>query len=479
MLIGRNEEYKELLGLFESPKSEFVAVYGRRRVGKTFLIRETFKGKFTFQHTGILDATMKEQLEEFRVSLFSSGMKKCPKLNNWHEAFHALEQHLDSLSDGKKVIFIDEMPWMDTTNSNFVRALDHFWNGWASARQDILLVVCGSATSWIIKKIVLNHGGLHNRITRQILLRPFSLAECEEYCKYEKMDYTRKQILEAYMILGGIPYYWSLLRRGKSIAQNIDKLFFSESGDLKNEFDALYASLFRNPEPHLAIIKALTTRRAGLSRDAILQLSKLIDNSTFEKAMGELQLCGFIRKYTCMGKKNKDSLYQLMDNYTLFYYKFIIDNDNSDGHFWSSVVGTPRFYAWAGLAFERVCLQHLEQIKKGLGFSAVACNAYSWSTKAKGEDSAGSQIDLIIDRNDNIINLCEMKFCDTTYTITKDEDARLRQRKSSFIETSKTRKAVMTTFITTYGLTPGNYANEIPCQATMDSLFDTGEIFRG
>ncbi len=473
MLIGREQEKQQLLDLLESDQSEFVAVYGRRRVGKTYLVRETFNYRFAFQHTGILDAPLQEQLAEFRQSLQSSGYRKCPEPSNWHEAFRLLGELLVKSKDEKKVVFIDELPWMDTPNANFIRALDHFWNGWATARKDIILIVCGSATSWIINKVIMNYGGLHNRLTRQVFLRPFTLAECEQYSQARKLGYTRKQILEGYMALGGIPYYWSFLQKGKSLAQNFDRMFFAENGEMTREFEALYASLFRHPEPHIAIIKALSTKKSGLIRNDILTETGLDDNTTFIKAMKELEQCGFIRKYTCLGKVSKDALYQLMDNFTLFYFKFMQENTNGNPIFWTSSLGTPIHNTWAGLAFERVCLQHLPQIKAALGFSAVISTAYSWTFKAKDkkEDENGVQIDLLIDRNDGIINLCEMKYASDLYSIDKEEDAKLRHRHAVFVRESKTKKAVQLTMITTYGLARGGYSDDIQNQVTMDDLF--------
>lgn len=471
MLIGRNKEVAELISLLEGDRSEFVAVYGRRRVGKTFLIREAFNYKFAFQHTGILDASLSEQLSEFRESLYSAGMKKCAKPRSWHEAFHLLERLLESNTSEKKIVFIDELPWMDTPRSNFIRALDHFWNGWATMRKDIILIVCGSATSWIIDKVIKNYGGLHNRVTRQIYLKPFTLGECEKYCKSEKLGYTRRQILEAYMIMGGVPYYWSFLQRGQSLAQNIDRIFFSDSGELRYEFKALYASLFRSPESHLAVITALAKKKSGMLRNEILADTGLTDNESFSRVMEEIQQCGFIRKYNCLGKKSKDATYQLIDNFTLFHFNFMMENTNMNNHFWSSQQNSPLHNTWAGLAFERVCLQHVEQIKRALGFSAVISSEYSWTYKSKDSEDKGAQTDLLIDRNDQVINLCEMKCTNDVYTIDAEEDARLRRRISTFTRESKTKKSVFLTMITTYGLSKGGYTNDVPCQLTMDDLF--------
>ena len=450
--------------VMSSNQSEFVAVYGRRRVGKTFLIREAFNYKFAFQHTGILDAPLKEQLKEFRESLYKMGMKKRAMPATWSDAFHMLEDYLSTLPEGKKVVFIDELPWMDTPRSNFIRALDHFWNGWATTRRDILLIVCGSATSWIIDNIIMNYGGLHNRLTRRIHLRQFTLHECELYSESQNLGFTRRHIMEAYMALGGIPYYWSFMKKGQSVAQNFDHLFFDEDGELSSEYDALYASLFKNPNLHIAIIEALATKKIGLLRAELLKSAKLVDSGAFSKALKELEQCGFIRKYTCIGKETKDTVYQLMDNYTLFYFQFIRKNENGDRHFWTSMYNTPTHSTWAGLAFERVCLQHLDQIKKALGFEAVISSAHAWPHK-------DAQIDLLIDRNDNTINICEMKFYKSRYQLTADDVDEMQRRLDTFRNETKTDKTLLLTLITSYGVTATSDTNQIQSLLTMDDLF--------
>ena len=479
MIIGREKEIATLQGLLTSEESQFVAVYGRRRVGKTYLIRESYNYDFVFQHTGTYGATKKQQLSDFRESLYNAGMGKCVMPKTWSDAFHLLWEFLKAMPvDGKKkVIFIDELPWMDTPKSNFVRSLDHFWNAWATTRKDIILVICGSATSWIIDNVIMNYGGLHNRLTCKVHLQPFCLRECKQYCESKNLGYKDRQILEAYMALGGIPYYWSFLKKGQSVAQNFDRIFFQTGGELSQEFDALYASLFKKPRRHIAIITALANKKSGLQRDEVLKASKLSDNTDFSKALQELEQCGFIRKYTTIGKKSKDAIYQLIDNYTLFYFDFIRENVNGDEHFWTSQTGTSIHTGWAGRAFERVCMQHVNQIKDALGFSAVVSSVHSWSYKGEKDPVSrknihkGAQIDLLIDRNDDTINLCEIKYTNSTYTITEEEDERIRNRKEAFIRETETEKTVLLTMITAFGLTPGGYANDIHCQLTMADLF--------
>lgn len=464
MLIGREKEKEILLKATESSQSEFIAVYGRRRVGKTFLIRETFNYTFAFQHTGILDAPMKEQLSEFRRSLYRHGLGKKAMPKTWNEAFHLLEDFLASLPEGKKIIFIDELPWMDTVRSNFIRALDHFWNNWATTRKDIVLIVCGSATSWIIDNIVMNYGGLHNRLTKKIHLHPFTLHECELFCKSQNLGYKRNMIMEAYMALGGIPYYWSFIQKGLSVAQNFDRMFFGEDGELAQEYDALYASLFKNPRVHISIINTLSIKKVGMTRNELLATSKETDNEQFSKALRELEQCGFIRKYTCLGKEKKDAIYQLMDNYTLFYFQFVKQNKNGDKAFWTSMYNSTLHNTWAGLAFERVCLQHLEQIKKSLGFSAVISTAHSWT-------GSGAQIDLLIDRNDDFINVCEMKYYKGKYPLTSEEVDKMQNRINALQQQTGTTKSINLTLITSYGVTSGSDTYTIQSMLTMDDLF--------
>ena len=470
MLIGRIEEQDELRAAYNSEYSEFVAVYGRRRVGKTFLIREAFDYKFTFSHTGLSKKNTKAQLQNFQSSLRSQGMPKAPLPENWLEAFDMLATLLSKSEDKRKVVFIDEMPWMDAPRSSFLTALEHFWNGWASARKDILLIICGSSTSWIINKIIHNHGGLHNRLTYRIQLQPFTLNECEQYAQHLHLEMNRKQIMECYMIMGGIPYYWSKLKRGKSLAQNIDRLFFAHNGELRNEFSQLYASLFNHPEPYIDIITLLGKKKIGMTRNELVESWKKGSNGKLTSILKDLESCGFIRKYHSIGMKNKNAIFQLIDNYTLFYFKFIEDNLVNDEHYWTKSHDTPMFSVWAGLAFERVCLLHTRQIKEKLGIGGVVSSEYAWSVPATSEHP-GTQIDLLIDRNDDVINLCEMKYSKAAFSINSDYDETLQRRCDIFKSETKTPKAVHLTFITSTGLVRNAYSFDIQNTITADDLF--------
>lgn len=359
---------------------------------------------------------------------------------------------------------------MDTPRSNFISAFEHFWNGWASARKDILLIVCGSATSWIINKVINDHGGLHNRVTQRISLQPFTLRECELFAESKNLEMNRYQIAESYMILGGIPFYWNMLEKGLSLAQNIDKIFFSRNGKLTNEFNQLYASLFKSPQLYISVVTALGKKKVGMTREEILNATDKQSNGALSKVLEELEYCGFIRKYNGYGKKVKQTIYQLIDNYTLFYFKFIQYNENNEEHFWSSSIDSAVHRAWSGLAFERLCLIHARQIKKALGIDGVLSNVYSWR-KESDENSDGAQIDMLIDRNDQVINICEMKYSLSEFVIDSSYERKLRNKKAAFIDATNTRKAVHLTMVTTYGIRHNSHAGIIQSEVTIDDLF--------
>lgn len=470
MIVGRKAEQKILRKAAQSEYSELVAVYGRRRVGKTFLIRETFGYKFTFQHTGLANGNTKNQLFSFAISLRDAGFDDCPIPKSWLEAFDLLAKFLKNSTDKKKIVFLDELPWMDTSRSNFLSAFEHFWNGWASARKDIMLIVCGSATSWIINKVLNDHGGLHNRVTQSIDVQPFTLLECELFAQSKGLEMSRYQIAECYMVLGGIPFYWSLLEKDLSLAQNIDKLFFAKNGKLANEFKLLYASLFKSPEHYINVVTALGEKKAGMTREEIISHIGQQSNGALSKVLDELQYCGFIRKYSTFGKKTKDAVYQLIDNYTLFYFKFIKQNDNNDEHFWSASIDSAKHRAWCGLAFERLCMSHIKQIKASLGITGVLSNVYTWR-KTADDYGDGAQIDMLIDRNDQLINLCEIKYSLSDYVIDAAYERQLRNKKAAFIDATGTRKAVHLTMITTYGVRHNSHSDILQSEVTLDDLF--------
>lgn len=470
MLISRDKEKKTLLEALQAEDSQFIAVYGRRRVGKTYLIRQTFDKALTFEHSGLANGGRKEQIQAFTASIKRAGLKVDIIPTNWLDAFELLKDLVEKSEDSKKVLFIDELSWMDTQKSGLLVALENFWNGWASARNDVVLVVCASATSWMLDKIIHNKGGLYNRLSCQIYLKPFKLYECEEYLKSKGISINRYDILEMYMAIGGIPYYWSLMKKGRSVAQNIDAMFFADDAPLRDEFKYLYSSLFKNPQNYIDIVSVLAKKKAGLLRNEIAKETGIPNSGYLTKMLNELISCGFIRKYTVLGKKTKDALYQLIDFYTLFYYQFL--QKKRDEHYWAIQTDTSVRNTWCGLAFERVCFDHVNEIKAGLGISGVLTEVHSWATKAdKTSGGKGAQIDMIIVRNDRIINLCEMKYSISEYSYTGKDDESLRNKIAVLKSVCKTRYSFHPVLVTTYGLKEGMYSGRIQAVVKMDDLF--------
>ena len=472
-IIGREREIEALENCYASDRSEFVAVYGRRRVGKTFLVKTLFKGRLAFYATGILGGSRKTQLDAWNSEIRQLGLEGVTDANNWMEAFRNLFRAVEQISKRgtarKVTIFLDKVPWMSTQNSDFLPGLDYFWNRWASGRDDVLLIICGSAATWITENIVNNTGGLHNRLTRHIYLNPFNLYECEQYYKRHNIQMTRYQIAEAYMIFGGIPYYMDQFQPQLSLYQNVDAIYFAQNAELRDEFANLYRSLFKNADAYMRVVEALAKKGSGMTRCELTGADGISDGGTLTRILRDLTLSGFVREYTSFGKKKKDSLYQLVDFFSLFDIRFRSKRAEHSSDFWLRFSTTAAYNAWSGFAFEKLCLLHLPQIRKKLGISGVLTSAFSWVGK---DDDSGTQIDLVIDRSDNVINLCEIKFSSGEYQIDKKYSELLRRKRSVFASATDSRKAAMITMVTTFGLKKNIYSAEIASQVVLNDLFE-------
>ncbi len=457
--IGRKEELAELNRLYNSDKPEFVAVYGRRRVGKTFLIKEMFKGNFAFYHSGLSPydkqrkITMKDQLEAFYAALTQHGMEEsqCPK--TWAEAFALLGKLLDNLDDGngRQIVFIDELPWMDTPRSKFLTAFEHFWNTWCVWRDRIMLIVCGSATSWMLDNLINNHGGLYGRLTWEIKLQPFTLAECKAFFEYKGIVISDYDIAESYMILGGIPYYLNYFQRGKSLAQNIDMLFFAKNAKLNLEFQRLFGSLFANPDDYMEVVRLLSKRNVGFTREEISQQLKITSGGTLTKILDTLSASNFIAAYTPFGKDRKEIRYRLDDSFCRFYLRFVDGKHINETAFWHKNHNLPAINAWRGIAFEQICFNQVAQIKKALGVVGVTSSESSWIV-SDDDGKAIAQIDMLIIRDDRVVNLCEMKFLSSEFEPTQDDELKLRSRIAELQKHLSPKQSIHLTLITTYGL---------------------------
>jgi len=472
-IIGREQEVKILSDLYNSKKAELVALYGRRGIGKTFLVKSLFMDKFDFFVTGKYQGTKKDELEVFHDSLlaYSKFPYTCP--NNWKEAFEQLKHYIDTLNKDKVLVFIDEMPWLDTPKSKFVSEFESFWNNWASTQSKLFMIICGSATTWMNTHVIRQKGGLHRRCTRSIKLSQFTLHETELFLKRKKINWTRHQIAECYMIMGGTPYYLDLLQKGLSAPQNIDYLFFSKNAELRSEYSVLMDSLFMRSQLYRRVVSLLAKHSAGMTRHQITSSLNIGEGGTLSNVLENLIDCDFIRGYRSIGKVERDTMYQLTDMYVLFYLKFLNNSGGTDEHFWSNTIDMPARRVWSGYAFEQLCLNHISQIKESLGIRGILSNVYSWyqqSDTAKG--ILGGQIDMLIERRDHVINICEVKFSISPFMISKKYFEEMTTRMEIFRNATKTKSALHLTMIAASGLVNNEYADSIQNVITLDSLFE-------
>lgn len=475
VIVGRKREQEELNRLYERKQAQLIAVYGRRRVGKTFLIRETFKNRFTFYHTGLspLELTgenlLEAQLRAFRASLSNYGIEVDHRLADWMEAFQLLRRLIERQPDNQRqVVFIDEMPWMDTPRSGFVTAFESFWNGWGSGQDNLMLIVCGSASSWIKDKLVNTTGGLYNRVDIDIQLEPFSLFESEQLLLQNDVTLSRYDLMEVYMAVGGIPYYLNQLLPGLSAAEQIDRLVFDRKAKLTDEFDKLFNSTFANAEANKRVVQYLSTRHSGYSRD---EISKRIgvQGQELTRLLRGLEAGDFIQKYQPFGCNARQLQYRLVDHFCWFWLRQV-EGKNRGPHYWQDNSTSTSTRVWRGIAFEELCLSHIDQLKSALGIAAVATQSSAWSVPAT-EQQHGSQIDLIITRKDNMVHLCEMKCYEDFYQVDNEEEMKMRHRMAMLRSQISPRQSVQTTLVTTFGLTPGKHSGIFSRVVVLDDLF--------
>ena len=481
-LIGRQNELRIFDKMIASKESQFVAVYGRRRVGKTFLIRNSLSNKGIYiETTGRKDAPLKTQLENFAKALSKTFFNDIPiqTPSRWEDALALFDQELKKVPKKKKVIlFLDELPWLATKKSGLIQALDYYWNAHWSKTSNLILVVCGSAASWMLDHLIHAKGGLHNRLTKRMLLEPFTLNETEQFLKSHSIHLSQKQILDLYMVTGGIPYYLKEVKRGRSAAQNIDELCFSKSGLLYTEFQQLFHALFDQAEVNLKIVREIAKSGNIISRENLLKKTKLPSGGTTNKRLTELSASGFIQCFIPYGKTSRNRYYRLVDEYTLFYLKWIepiikLGSFSGKGSYWEKLVNSPARAAWAGYAFESVCLKHTYEISKGLGLNHIPFNVGTWRfVPSKKSKAIGAQIDLLFDRGDDAITVCEIKYSDKLFTIDKPYAKSLTSKLDIFEVRTKTKKELFLAMITTTGVKHNLWSEDIvDTQVTLDALF--------
>ena len=485
MIIGRENEVKKLNEYYNSDSAELIALYGRRRVGKTFLVDEVFEDRISFRHSGLSpidnndepakrkrQSPMKDQLTHFYHSLIEYGAKPDKEPKSWLEAFYMLEDLLNEKYDKNRriLVFIDEIQWLDTPRARFMTGFEAFWNGWACHRKNVCVIVCGSSSSWVLDNMINNHGGLYNRVTHEMKLSPFSLNECERFFASRDIVMSRYDIVQSYMMVGGIPYYLQYFERENSLPQNIDKIFFTDNAVLKDEYDRLFSSLFVNPETMKAIIGALFTKRRGLSRKELTSQTGITDSGELSKQLKALISGDFIIEYESFGNSKAETFYKLVDPFCIFYLEFMKGKKRSKQQNWINIEDSPAVRTWKGYTFENVCWNHRKQIKEALRIGGVSTTESLWSKRGTKE-SQGTQIDMIIERKDNVVNMCEMKFYSDDYEVDLDDHKSLERRKKLLRDRIPKKAVVHSTLVTTYGLARNGYYSDFVNVITMDDLF--------
>ena len=476
-MIGRQQEKQELLERYESGRAELVVVHGRYRIGKTFLANATFENRITFRHAGISpveengNGLLRKQLDQFYFSLRSQGMSEAKKPKSWMEAFFYLEMFLQKTdSNERQLVFIDELPWMDTPRSGFLTAVEGFWNNWGCHRKNLMVIVCGSASAWILDNLINNHGGLYGRVTCEIRLHPFTLQECEMFLKERGIDFPRYDIVQSYMAVGGIPYYLDYMKRNLSLAQNLDEMFFSQGAKLTDEFSRLFTSIFDKPALMHRIVRILSLRNRGFTRSEILDKLEMKDGETFSSCIKALISSDFVLKYIPFGSKANEPHYKLIDPFCMFWLHFRDENMPFTENYWTENLDSPKIVSWRGFAFENVCWNHIPQIKRKLGISGVSADYSAWTRKA--DDEEGLQIDMLISRKDHVVNMCEMKYWGDDFTVNQDYYRILLRRKEILAETFSRKASIHCTLITTFGLRKNPYSDIFTDVMTLNDLFE-------
>ncbi len=482
MIIGREKEIRKLNELYDSDSAELVAIYGRRRVGKTYLVDENFEGRICFRHSGlspidenegtVVGTSMKDQLEHFHRSLILHGWRDTRKPESWLEAFYMLEDLLISKYDDKDriLIFIDEIQWLDTPRAKFMTGFEAFWNGWACHKKNVMVIVCGSSSSWILDNMINNHGGLYGRVTCEMKIYAFTLLETERFFESKGIFMSRYDITQAYMMVGGIPYYLKQFNRELSLPQNIDAIFFTAKAPLKREFDRMFASLFTNAETMKKIIMAIGSKNMGITRAELVKMTGISDSGDLSKQLNALIAGDFIIKYSSFGDSKRDTNYKLIDPFSIFYLSFMNGKTGGEKINWINIEDSQKVLVWKGHAFENVCWNHTEQIKAALQIAGVSTTESLWS-KRGDETARGTQIDLIIARKDNVVNMCEMKFYNDEFEVDKDYHLVLENRKMLLREKISRKATIHNTLITTYGLKKRGYWSDFVRIVTIDQLF--------
>lgn len=478
MIIGRKRELESLEKCFSSKEAQFVTVYGRRRVGKTFLIREFFKGKrcYFFHATGIQGGNMAAQLEKFSHALSKTfhGGARMAVPRNWSEALQALQYEIERV-EGKVVIFLDELPWMATRRSRLLQEIDYYWNNIWAGMSTIILVLCGSSSSWIVRKIIKGKGGFYKRTTLKLPIQPFSLSETREFLRHKKIRLNEKNIVSLYMSLGGVPYYLNLVESQKTSQKNIQRLFFDDNSPLMDEFNTLFDSLFYTPGPYKDIVREIAHHQEGLTWSEIeAKVGSSSRGGSLTDRLENLCFSGYLTKYRQWRDSGED-FYKVTDEFCLFYLRWVEPHEGGtfDSDYWLYQASKPAYYSWSGYAFESVCRKHIHKILRALDIrSGAPMNPWRHASRSWSDDD-GAQVDLVVEQLDGAITLIEIKYTDKIFSIDKRYAQDLERKIRVFHDTTGVKEEIFLAMVSANGVRKNVYAKELLSGvATLEDLFN-------
>lgn len=483
----RDKAIKMLNDFFKSKRSEFLAIYGRRRVGKTFLIKNYFiQQKCIFLPiTGIQNGSFLDQRTaccQQISNIFFNGINITIP-DSWLQIFEIINNAINSTSKKKIVVlFFDEFPWLATAKSRLLQALEYYWNQFWSNDKRVKLIICGSLASWIIKNIINNTGGLYNRVTYRLALQPFDLYETECFLKNNGVQLTDQQITSIYMVTGGIPLYLEQIKKGLSANQNIDRVCFSSNGLLTNEIEELFKSLFSNSDIFIKLTREIAKHRYGITKSDLSKILDISQSGRLVERLKELEDAGFIMAFLPYQHREKGMYFRVIDEYTLFYFRWIEPNLRSIRRlvkpkgFWLEKAQGNAYKSWCGYAFESICYKHINLIMRKLNLKPSAL-PFTWRyAPKKGDNTNGAQVDLLFDREDDAITLCEIKYTDSPFMVDKEYAQKLRKRIAIFKKKTRTKKQLFLALISANGLTKSMYLEDmVSGMVKLEDLFGKGE----
>ena len=489
-IIARKREKQILESVLRSKSSELVCVYGRRRIGKTYLVRNFFEScdnVIYFELTGQKQesgeyAPLKYQLANFKYQFERTFDRDIPQPTSWQNAFTVLRKETERFKDStsKLILFFDELPWLCSPRSGFFEALDQAWNTTFERQPNVKVIVCGSAASWMLKKIIHAKAGFSRRITHKIRLTLFSLKETKEYLLFKGFDLSSRSVAEIFMMLGGIPYYLNFMSPHKSIYQNIEDECFDINGRLVDEYAIIFNSLFKNSENHKKVVEYIASKHKGVLLEELTGKFSSLKGGSLSRILDNLVSSSFIKKTPPLYNEAKGTIYRLIDEFVLFHLKWIKPAPRSifespSTLYFQNRAQSNSFKSWRGFAFERLCLKHEYQIRQSLGIHkilSIPSMVYFYDQQGK----RSSQIDLLFERADNVISICEIKHSESEYELTKADVNSLMRKKEDLRRylalKKKTQKDIHIVYVTTNGVYLNKYFHQLqPSVVKLDDLF--------